>query len=101
MGPVPWPKGALASGVAPVENSAKLEFSCIEDSYYTLFSVSVYMYDVIGHWMDKWPPASLASFWDMTNLSPRKQQAEQIEGREGVEDVISIHNSQIFYIEFW
>jgi len=37
----------------------------------------------------------------MTNLSPRKQQAEQIEGREGVEDVISIHNSQIFYIEFW
>jgi len=40
---VPWPKGALASGVAPVENSAKFEFSSIEDSYYILFSVSVYL----------------------------------------------------------
>jgi len=49
MGPVPWPKGALASGVAPVENSAKLEFSSIEDSYYILFSVSVYLYGMIGH----------------------------------------------------
>jgi len=37
---VPWPKGALASGVAPGENSAKLEFSRIQDSYYTLFSIS-------------------------------------------------------------
>ena len=47
MGPVPWPKGALASGVAPVENSAKLEFSSIEDSYY---SVYLFVYnDMIGH----------------------------------------------------